>query len=269
MVLSLFVLSPLTLASADTHSNTNFWSNGSVGAFLSADGMVRVMGATVTAVSGNVINATASFGGSVLNWIINVSADTKIFADGSRSASTTALTVGEKIAFSGSATATSGPAIIVSAKKVVDSSWKDFRKIAGIVAAVNSANGTYIVETKKDTNVTVQTNANTEWKVGPSTSLGASTTTGAFNSVAVGSWISALGTLSADGSVLTASSIAVRLEQIPQQLRDLKERWENVKDEWKDARKEWKEDHKDKDDGDRDLHLGTHLKGFLGVGFGH
>lgn len=249
LLLTLFTMAPVTFA--DAAEKHGFWANDSASAFISADGLVRVFGATVTSVSGGVITATTQFGGAVLNWIVNVNSDTKIFADGSRTATTSAITVGEKVAFKGVVTATSSAATTISAKKLVDESWKSLKKVVGEVTAVNSANGTYTVDTRGDTDITVQTNADTEWKVG--------TTTGTFGSVEVGSIIHAIGTLGADASVLTANTVLLRVEPAMKNLRDLRENWE----EWKEARREARGES---DENHRGLKLG--LKHFLDVGLG-
>lgn len=251
LVLTVLAVAPVTVASAHTNGAANFWTNGSVGAFLSADGVVRVMGATITAVSGNVINATTAIGGTVLNWIVNTDAATKVVAAGSVSANTSALAVGDKILFGGTATATSGPATVVKANVVVDAtSMKDYGAVTGTVAALSTTeSGTFQITTKKGATVTVKTNASTVIKLNNATST--------FSSIAVGSTITAKGLLNTDGTVITASNVTVKTD--PVQPKDWKKIWNEWKDGWKT---EIKNDNKDNSQSNG-IHAGLRL------GLGH
>lgn len=200
MVVSLFLLAPVAV-SAHTSS-----SHISTGAVVTTNGFVRVAGATITAVTGNMINATTVFGSNILNWIINIDSDTKIAADGAINASTTALAVGDKIHFTGKLATTSGPALIVTAKAVYDATGKqEVTTIHGIVSAVSSSTNSFTLVTKKGAVVTVNTASTTTFKLNGDT--------GSFGSIAVGSTVRAKGTVSSNGSVLSATHVAVTVEQ--------------------------------------------------------
>src|SRR3989344_2474496 len=68
IVASLFAIMPLA-ASADT-----LGVNGATGVVISPNGIVRVIGADVTAVSNGIVNAATTIGSTVINWIVNISA---------------------------------------------------------------------------------------------------------------------------------------------------------------------------------------------------
>ncbi|OGG57059.1 hypothetical protein A3D71_02780 [Candidatus Kaiserbacteria bacterium RIFCSPHIGHO2_02_FULL_55_20] len=193
---SLLMVAPL-IASADTLN-----ANASSGVVISPSGIVRVIGADVTAVSNNVVNAVTHFGNVVLNWVVNVSASTSIAANGSKNATTTDVKVGDKVSFTGSLASSAGNVLTVAATKVRDLTSFPLRKIAeGTVSNVNTANGTFTL-THDGRTVTVQTNASTTIAVKGGTTTLASLTAGAKVNVA--------GTLSADGSVITAARIIVQ-----------------------------------------------------------
>ncbi len=110
--LAVLVCMPIA-ASADS-----IGARGGTGVFVGENGVVHVLGAQVSAISGNVISAFTSIGNVVMNWTINASSDTKIAGGGSKSATVADLHVGDKIAFSGT-NSTSSP-LTISARKIVD-----------------------------------------------------------------------------------------------------------------------------------------------------
>ena len=84
---SLLVVAPL-IASADSLN-----ANASSGVVINPSGIVRVIGADVTAVSNGVFNAVTTIGSTILNWIVNVSARAQVFANGSSRHSLCAVSV--------------------------------------------------------------------------------------------------------------------------------------------------------------------------------
>ncbi|MDP9249653.1 MAG: hypothetical protein M3M85_04075, partial [bacterium] len=91
--------------------------DSATGAVLGPNGTIRVLGAKVISVSGNVVKAAVSFGESVLNFVVNVDADTKINGDGDVKASD--LKAGDKVSFSGTITSSTSSAVTVDADHLV------------------------------------------------------------------------------------------------------------------------------------------------------
>jgi hypothetical protein len=185
------------MASADSLN-----ANVATGVRISPSGIVRVIGADVTAVGNGVVNAVTTFGNVVMSWIVNISATTKVSASGTTSASTTDIKVGDKVSFSGSIASSTGSALTVAASKIRDLVSFPFRHIGtGTVSGINSTNGSFVL-TSGNHSVVVQTNASTTISVN-----GATTT---FASLQAGERVSVAGTPNANGSVITASKVVVR-----------------------------------------------------------
>ncbi len=120
LVASLFALAPLA-ASASTLN-----ASSSVGVIISPSGIVRVIGADVTNVGNGFVNAVTTIGNVTLSWLVNASAATKIGANGSTNASTSAIAIGDKIDFAGTLSSTSS-VLTVAATKIRDITSLPFR----------------------------------------------------------------------------------------------------------------------------------------------
>lgn len=170
------------------------------GVFVGENGVVHVMGAQISAISGNIISAFTSIGNIVMNWTVNASSDTKIFAGGSKTATVADFKIGDTIAFSGT-TSTSSP-LSVSAKKIVDITAAPFRgKVVGTVSNVNTAAQTFTL-TMGNRTVTVQANSATTIQIDGDAST--------FASIQNGDRVKIGGTLNAANTILTATSISVK-----------------------------------------------------------
>lgn len=188
------------VASADTFS-----ANASKGVVISASGIVNVVGANVTAVGSGFINAATALGTTVINWIVNTSATTKIEANGSANASTTSINVGDKVSFMGTLSSV-GSSITVAASRVRDTTTfpkpnSAVGKITGKVASVNTANGSFVL-TVGNHPVTVQTNS--------STTVSIDGTTSTLSSLQAGEQVKVTGTTNAGGSIITASQVSAK-----------------------------------------------------------
>ncbi len=168
---------------------------------INENGIVNVIGAEVTSVSGAVINAATTLSNIVINWVVNISSTTKVSADDQTTASTTAaINVGDKINFTGTLS-NIGSTMTVAATKVRDLAgvvalhFKSF-----IVSSVNAANDSFTANAGKHT-LTVQGNASTTVTINGATSTIASLQSGDKVKVA--------GTPNADGSIITATSVVV------------------------------------------------------------
>lgn len=192
---SVLAIAPLAV-SADTlgaHTGTGF--------FVNPQGIVRVIGGEVTSVGSNAINVATTFGSTVLNWVVTIGADTKIAANGSKSATTTDVKVGDKVAFSGTATSSSTPFSVI-AKSVLDITTFGFRShIAGTVTAVNTGSGSFTMK-KGNHTITVQTNA--------STTVTVNGTTSTLAAIQTGDHVVISGTSDSNTSTLTAAKVVVR-----------------------------------------------------------
>lgn len=196
VITTLFAVAPFA-ASADT-----LGAKASTGVFINPDGIVRVIGASVTAVSGDVVTAVTSIGSVVLNWAVNVSDSTKVAVNGAVSTSTAGIKAGDKISFMGSLSSSVGTSLSVAATKIRDLADFSVRHIgAGTVSSVNSANGSFVL-TSNNRTVTVQTTA--------STTITVSGVTSNFASLAVNQKAVVAGVANADGSVITATTVTVR-----------------------------------------------------------
>jgi len=174
-----------------------------LGVGIHADGIVRVIGAEVSSVSNNVVNAFTTLGGVVMNWAVSIGNSTEIFGNGSANATTSTITAGEKISFSGRLTGV-GSTLQVSADTVSDMSAKVLKKMGrsawGEVTSVNSGNASFVLEFKNQS-VVVETNSDTDIMVEGEE--------GSFGSIVAGDEVRVAGTWNSDTSVLTATKIAV------------------------------------------------------------
>ena len=186
-------------AFADTQN-----ASASGGVAISANGIVHVIGANVSAVSNGVINAVTTLGTTVINWIVNTSATTKIEANGSAHASTTDISVGDKVSFTGALSGL-GSSVTVAASKVrAVTTFPKPNGISGKILAVNTASGSLSIKAG-DRIVTVQTTASTTISVNGATST--------LASLPIGGKVKVTGTVNASGTVITASKITVKSEQ--------------------------------------------------------
>ncbi|MDP3965253.1 MAG: DUF5666 domain-containing protein, partial [bacterium] len=187
------------VAFADTQS-----ANASGGVVINSSGIVHVVKANVTAVSNGVINAVTTLGTTVVNWIVNTSATTKIEANGSAHASTTDISVGDKVSFTG-ALSSFGSSITVAASKVRDvTTFPKLHGIVGKIESVNTADGTLALKAGNRT-VLVQTTAST------TISVDGATSTLAF--LKIGEKVKVSGTVNASGTIITASKITAKSER--------------------------------------------------------
>lgn len=187
---------------------------------ITQDGVVHVLGAEVTSVSGSVVNAVTRLKNTVINWAFTTNASTTVSTGGKPVAALADIRVGDKLNVSGTL-ASLGSTITVSANKIADitllASW---RVKTGTVQSVNTGNGTFVLKSD-DKTFTVATNASTTYK------LAAATSTNTLAGLAIGTKVMVYGTLSNDGAVLTASKVVAKTDK-----------------EWKKELKEAKKDEK-------------------------
>lgn len=177
------------------------------GAILGPNGTIRVLGAKVVSVSENVVKAAVSFGESVLNFVVNIDADTKI--NGNGDAKVGDLKAGDKISFSGTVTSSTSSAITVDADHLVSRSLlsgtvENKTSWSGEIKATNDSDNSFTLGLKNSRSVKVA--------VAGSTAI---TLDGAASTLAdldAGDEVKVEGSLSADSSVVNATKISAKSE---------------------------------------------------------
>jgi hypothetical protein len=217
---------------------------------INKNGIVRVVNAEVTSVSGNLITAVTRFKDTLANWVFTTNASTTIKVGAGATSTPAGIQVGDKISVAGALTSF-GSTLGVNATKVLDlttfASWKGK---TGTVTSINNVNGTFVIDAG-DKNFTVQTNASTTWATG-------ATTTASFANLTIGTKVKVRGMLNTDKTVLTASSVTLSPVRV------------EVKKENNGSSHGLKNGHKDKEDRDNPgKHNGfLKLKSDLGFGLG-
>lgn len=195
--LTMLMLMPLS-ASADS---AGFRSG--TGIFVGENGIVRVIGAQVSSVSDNFINAFTTIGNIVMNWTVNASSTTKVRAGGMATSSMNLIHVGDTIAFSGTTTGTTSP-FTVTARKIIDLTTLPFREhVTGTVSNVNATAQTFTV-TSGNRTLIVQANA--------STTVSVDGTASTFAAIQNGQKVKVKGSLNTANTVLTATTIVVKTQ---------------------------------------------------------
>ncbi len=168
---------------------------------ISSNGVVHVIGADVTSVSGAVINAVTTLGTTVIDWVVNTSAATKVNVGGHTTATTTAIAAGDTISFTGALTSI-GSTMTVVATNVRDLAGMLIMRFMPVtVDSVNAANDSFTANAGRHA-VTVEGTASTTVTLN-----GAASTIAALQS---GDRARVMGTTSADGSIITASTVTAK-----------------------------------------------------------
>jgi hypothetical protein len=183
-------------ASATTTAQVNIGGNG----------IVRVTGAEVTSISGNLISAVTAFKNTVLNWTFATNASTTIAANNSLSANISDIHVGDKLRVAGTISAVNGT-LNVAATKIRDvTSTASLKAKTGTVQSVNTSNGTFVLKSG-DKLTTIQTNASTTFTLGSGATIAANT----LANLPLNAKVSVAGVVSADQTSMTASKVILYL----------------------------------------------------------
>lgn len=169
---------------------------------IQENGLVKVLGAKVTSISGNVINTVVSFGDKAFQWAINVNGDTKITANNTNEATVANIRVNDILRVSG--TLSSISPLGLTATHIIDTSTMTRNvTVSGTIKSLGTGN-TSLVLTHKDGKTITVTTTNT-------TTVDARNTEGAetLNSLKVGDRVVIKGTLTGDAQTFTASSILI------------------------------------------------------------
>ena len=176
---------------------------------INASGNVLVRGAKVTGISGTTLTVTTTAGASTLSWAVTTDGSTAFITSAGSGSSLAQISVGDTVSFAGVLT---GTGLNVKATAVKD--WTlgaSQRSISGIVASINGTNTSLTLgngngkdnDNDKDdkTRATIQLTGSTLIVLN-----GATTT---FASIQTGDKVKATGTMNADNTVLTATSVTV------------------------------------------------------------
>src|SRR3989344_8321560 len=176
---------------------------------INPSGNVLVRGAKVTGISGSTLTVTTTAGASTLSWAVITNGSTAFVTSAGSGSSLAQISVGDTGSFAG---ALPGTGLSVTATAVKD--WTlgaSQRSISGIVTSINATstsltlgngNGKDNDNDKDDkTRATIQLTGSTVIVLN-----GATTT---FASIQTGDKVKATGTMNADNTVLTATSVTV------------------------------------------------------------
>lgn len=184
---------------------------------INGDGIVHVLRAEVTSVSGSVINAVTRFRDNIMNWSFTTSAATKIVANNSSPASSSDIQAGDTISVTGML-ASLGSTVQVNATKIKDVTSMPARtSLMGTVQSVNIANGTFVITTHNKKQTTVQTNTATVFSFGNSDDT-------SLESLALNSKVAVQGTVNSEGTFITATKVANK-DGLKNSFRDWKGKW--------------------------------------------
>lgn len=172
---------------------------------LGPNGALRVMGAKIVSVTENAISATASFGNTLLNFVVNIDEDTKM--NGKGDASTAGLKAGDKISFGGMISSSTSSSVVVDAGHVVSRALLGDKSVEaknfwrGEVKSVNASGNYLVVELPSGREVKVS--------LSNSTTLTLDGSAGTLASVDEGDKVAISGKLNTDASAISATKIAV------------------------------------------------------------
>ena len=176
---------------------------------INASGNVLVRGAKVTGINGSTLTVTTTAGASTLSWAVTTNGSTVFVTSAGGGSSLAQISVGDTVSFAGALT---GTGLSVTATAVKD--WTlgvNQRSISGIVTSINATSTSLVLgngngkdnDNDKDdkTRATIQLTGSTVIVLN-----GATTT---FASIQTGDKVKATGTMNAEGTVLTATSVTV------------------------------------------------------------
>ncbi|MFA6520302.1 MAG: hypothetical protein WCT44_01690 [Candidatus Paceibacterota bacterium] len=182
--------------------------DNSVGVVMGSNNAIRVMGAKVTAVSGNDISVTVPFGNSSLNFVVKTNTQTKVNGKLLSDPSVLALLkVGNKISFAGIISSSSSSSITVDGSHVVSqdlySNGRPENKTSfqGEVKAINVADNSFTLKLKSGVSVKVALSS--------AAVITLDGTVKTLASLNVGDEVKLIGELNSDGTVITASKVII------------------------------------------------------------
>lgn len=189
------------VASADSNSKSRIEAPSVA---MSAEGKVLVKQAKVTSVSGTTINASITLGSGTLSWVLNTDATTKFYNRTGATGVMADIAVNDLITFGGEL---QGNGFTVKALAVKDMTGAvSNATIGGKVESVNATALSLVLDKSKSENgndrkTTVQTTA--------ATTVTMNGVALPFAQILAGDKVKAVGTLSADGLTLSATTLVI------------------------------------------------------------
>ncbi|MES2014336.1 MAG: DUF5666 domain-containing protein [Patescibacteria group bacterium] len=185
---------------------------------MTSSGDVLVRGAKVTAVSGNTLSASTVWSATNLSWSVTTAAATTFSNKAGAVVSLSDIAVGDTVSFVGHFNA--GNSLSVNASAVKD--WTkgvEVKVVSGVVSSVNLAALSFGLQTNAHNALSVQTTTGTTITLKGNAST--------LASLATGDGIKVTGTLSADGSTLTATKLEIMKKENVEEKRmeSLAKRW--------------------------------------------
>ena len=169
---------------------------------VNASGNVLVRGASVIGINGSTLTVTTTAGASTLSWAVTTDSSTAFVTSSGAGSSLAQISVGDTVSFAGALT---GSGLAVKATAVKD--WTlgaSERSIAGTVQSVNGTGTSLVLGKGKDNN---DTKATIQFTGSTTIVLNGAMTT--FAAIQTGDKVKATGTMNADGTVLSATSVTV------------------------------------------------------------
>ncbi len=169
-----------------------------------ADGKALVRGAKVTSVSGSAVNASVTWGSTVLTFTLNTDSATKYYNRLGKAGAFADIASGDSISFAGNMSG-NGFTILASAIKDLSGPVSN-ATVNGKVQSINIGGLSLVItrgadEHNQSPTLTIQANG--------STIITLNGATLPFASILVGDKVKATGTLSSDGATLAATSLAI------------------------------------------------------------
>ncbi len=210
-VASAFTLMPVIALANEGGKNTDNRSLSAqrVEIAVNASGNVLVRGAKVTGINGSTLTVSTTAGASTLSWAVTTDSSTAFVTSSGSGSSLAQITVGDTVSFAGALT---GSGLAVKATAVKD--WTlgaSERSISGTVQTVNSTSTSLVLGNgngkDNDNDRDDKVKATIQFTGSTRIVLNGATTT--FASIQTGDKVKATGTMNADRTVLTATSVTV------------------------------------------------------------
>ncbi len=224
LMVSAIAFAPIT-ASADSDKDKSLRSASRPEIVITEGGKALVRGAKVTAVNGASITAQANFGTGVTNWVVLTDSATTFYDARGNKGSLASITVNDSISFAGTIDGTS----IFNIKAAAVKDWSPVASEASVKGTISSLNvsGLSFVLTKRSDDATRTITVN----LSGATTISLNGAVSALGSLAVSDGIKVTGTLSADGTVMTATKVEASrpAEQEDKRFSKMMKQWFNGK----------------------------------------
>ncbi|MDO8664304.1 MAG: hypothetical protein Q7K44_02020 [Candidatus Liptonbacteria bacterium] len=206
VVLSLASLA--LFAAADENGEKQLKEARSVGSTLEIhitdNGKTLIRGAKVTSVSGNTINASATWGSVVFNWAVVTDSSTEFIRRYGSASKISEISIGDFISFQGALDTTVGSPVTVKARIIKD--WSIQKKHAsfyGLVKSTDTSAKGFILTSEDKGDISV--------KVSDTAKITKGNVAGVFADITVGAKVTASGLYNTESKILEADTVKIHL----------------------------------------------------------